>query len=248
MMRVITRAENGWGVEPLREILAADARERVANLSTLGLGETVKCNIVSDGHAFQQTRDGVGRAAVGPTIGFGPPPAASGESPLPRGFAITRVAAEGIGKRQMLGDRKVAHDGVEAVVKILVARVGRDWGNPFFARFARETPIGGDFKVAPNERARAGEARGTEGGKIVCREVKTRVAGVREVCPRGVGNAKAQHCEPNRESHANHIKNQRDAAAVRLAMVSRSTIAARSPACFTKSQTSSMALNSGSFG
>ena len=123
-MRVETWPRVRWLLEIILEIEPADADQCIANFRSFSLAEAVVNQIVADGDAFEQTRDGVRFAAVHGVVRFMLPGAATGQHPLARRLAVFFFATQGVRDREVLGNREIAHDSVEAVVKILINRIG----------------------------------------------------------------------------------------------------------------------------
>lgn len=150
-MSVVAGTGDGWGIEPFVKVFAANFGEGLANFLSFEVGKAVVGGVISDGDAFQQARDGICFAAVRMIERFVLPGAATSQDPLAGRFTVTRLSAEGIGKRQVLSDGEVRHDGIETVVQIFVPRVSGDRSNPGRAWAPGEALIGRAREVSPDD-------------------------------------------------------------------------------------------------
>src|SRR3954471_22984288 len=116
-------AGNSWRSEIAFVILLGNRREGRPYLLPLCLRESVISRIIAHSDPLQETHDGVSLSAIGRAIGLPFPRVATGERPRAGGFPIAAVPAQRKSERQMLGHCQIAHDRVEAIIKIFVIRI-----------------------------------------------------------------------------------------------------------------------------
>src|SRR5262245_59268467 len=116
-------------------------------------------------------------------IRFVLPGAATGKDPLTSCFAIVRLATQSVSKGNMFGDSQVGHDGIETIVKILVARVRRNRRYPILPYWASEAPVRRASQVTPNQLSRTLKPACAKRLQIIRAEIESRVAQVHHVRP-----------------------------------------------------------------
>ena len=125
---------------PAVPIAADEVEDRGPDEPSIGGGESRADQVPAHGEALEQAADRVGRAVVRGDRTLRRPRA--GEADEPAAGLLRKVSPAGQERRerQLLDDRRVAHQRVEAVVEVLVLRIVGDGSDPASPHRQSPTP------------------------------------------------------------------------------------------------------------